>query len=177
MGWDQGTGRQDVQSFLLELLGVDPNELLREAILYRMDKKGLAYKVVPHEGREEGDGLYGSFVPDKIVMSDGRVFVEALTLIQRGDDWGNDHYSFVEAGKPYTVRTEEWLYNPDSEDPYVTEEIMPGEEAMPSNLDELRAEGNATAPGMGDHIADFFASQGITSVRFEPGDDDGEVGC
>ena len=36
MGWDQGTGRQDVQSFLLDLMEIDPNELLREALADKM---------------------------------------------------------------------------------------------------------------------------------------------
>jgi hypothetical protein len=175
MGWDQGTGRQDVQSFLLDLLEIDPNELLREALSAKMAEKGLSFEVVAETDRTESAGLYGDFTPDKILLSDGRVFVEALTDIERGDDWGNDCYSFVEAGQSFTRRRAEWHY--DGNDPHVTEEVVPGDEPVPSSLEELRAGGNATAPGMGDQIVDFFAAQGITRVDFAPAEECGAGLC
>ena len=169
MGWDQEISRQDVQGLLLDMLGVDPNELLRQVIEQKLAEQGLSYEVVDDTDREEGDGLVHIFHPRKITFSDGRVFVETITESVRSDDWGSDHYGFVEAGKPYKIMHVD--YN-DGDEPSVTEEVVPGEVALPSSLEEIRDQGNALTPGMGDEISDFFASQGIDSISFEPGDDE-----
>lgn len=121
MGWDQSTSRQDVQSFLLELMDIDPNELLREALTEKMAEANLSYTVIADTEREEDDGLYNIFHPDRITLSDGRVFVEAITEEQRGDDWGNDHYSFVEKGKPYLKVTQDRNHY---SDPRITEILV-----------------------------------------------------
>jgi hypothetical protein len=87
-----------------------------------MAEKGLTYEAVPAEGREEGDGMYNVFTPDVITLSDGRVFVEAMTENTSGDDWGNDYYSFVEAGKPFEFTRNEYRYLDGVEDPHVSKE-------------------------------------------------------
>jgi len=170
MGWDQETGREGIYDFLLRFLGIDVKALLKQVIEDRLSEQGLTYEIEEDTSRNLSEGLYDSFSPQKVKFSDGRVFVEALTEISRGDDWGFDFYKFVEAGKPYRVRTEEYLY--DGNDPHVSEEVIPGEQAIPSNLEELREAGNATSDGMGDEIVDFLKSQGITQAEFAIGDDE-----
>lgn len=169
MGWDQSTGRQDVQSLLLEILGVDPNELIREVIDSKLAERGLSYEVEEDTDREEGDGLVTVFHPRRIKFSDGRVFVETIIEEVRSDDWGSDFYGFVEAGKPYKIMRVD--YN-DGDEPTVSEETVPGDDGNVTSLDEIREQGNALTPGMGDEISDFFASQGIDSISFEPGDEE-----
>lgn len=169
MSWDQQIGRQDVQSFLLSLLEVDPNELLRQVIEQKLAEVGLSYEVEEDLEREEGDGLVTIFNPRRITLSDGRVFVETVVEEVRSDDWGSDFYGFIEAGKSYKVMKID--YNGDDNEPSVTEEVIPGTEA-PLSLEEMREQGNALSPGMGDSVADFFASQGIETISFEPGDDE-----
>lgn len=166
MGWDQEISRQDVQGLLLDLLGVDPNELLREVIDSKLAEQGLSYEVEEDTDREEGDGLMHVFHPRKITFSDGRVFVETITESVRSDDWGSDHYGFVEAGKPYKIMHVD--YNGSDGEPKITEETVPGDGGMLNSLEEIREQGNALTPGMGDEISDFFASQGIESISFEP---------
>jgi hypothetical protein len=168
MGWDQETGRQDVQSLLLDILGVDPNELLRQVIDTKLSEQGLSYEVEEDPDREEGDGLHSVFNPRRIRFSDGRVFVETLTETVQGDDWGSDFYGFIEAGKPYKILRVE--YN-GGDEPDVTEEVVPGDDSN-FTLEEIREHGNALSPRMGDEISEFFASQGIEGVSFEPGGDD-----
>ena len=68
MSWDQSIGRQDVQNFLLNLLGVDPNELLRELIQTKFEEMELTYEVEEDTDREEGDGMYNVFHPRKITF-------------------------------------------------------------------------------------------------------------
>ncbi len=167
MSWDQEIARQDVQGFLLDLLGVDCGLLLRQVIEQKLTERGLSYEVEEDPTREEGDGLVHCFHPRKITFSDGRVFVETITESIRSDDWGSDHYGFVEAGKPYKILHVD--YNGEGDEPNVTEEIIPGDPGNVSSLDEMREKGNALSPGMGDEISDFFTSQGIDSVSFEPG--------
>ena len=159
-----------MQSLLLELLGVDPNELLRQVIEQKLAEQGLSYEESEDTDREEGDGMVEIFHPRRIKFSDGRVFVETLVEEVRSDDWGSDFYGFVEAGKPYKILRVD--YDGSSDEPNVREELVPGDDGNVTSLDEIRAQGNALAPGMGDEISDFFASQGIDSVSFEPGDDE-----
>ena len=174
MGWDQEISRQDVQGLLLDLLGVDPSELLRQVIEQKLGLMGLSYEVEEDTDREEGDGLVHIFHPRKITFSDGRVFVETITESVRSDDWGSDHYGFVEAGKPYKIMHVD--YN-DGDEPNVTEEVVPGDDGNVTSLDEIRDKGNALTPGMGDEISDFFASQGITEVNFAPAEECGGGLC
>ena len=106
MGWDQSIGRESVRDFLLGLMGIDPDQILREALQAKMAEAGLTYGASSAvngngEPRELGDGMYNVFTADVITLSDGRVFVEALTESTQGADWGNDFYSFVEVGKPF----------------------------------------------------------------------------
>lgn len=126
MGWDQEISRQDVQSLLLDILGVDPNELLRQVIEQKLGLLGLTYEVEEDTDREEGDGLVVSFHPRRIKFSDGRVFVETLIEEVHSDDWGSDHYGFVEAGKPYKIMRVS--YNGEEDEPIVTEETIPGDD-------------------------------------------------
>jgi hypothetical protein len=114
-------------SFLLDLMGIDPNQLLLEALQVKMGEVGLTYEQAPAvngngEPREAGDGMYDSFQPDVITLSDGRVFIETQTETTQGDDWGNDYYTFVETGKPFTFTRNDWL--DDGNDPHVTTEEM-----------------------------------------------------
>lgn len=122
MGWDQTTQRQSVMSFLMDLMGIDQNQLLLEALQAKMAEKGLTYEAAPAEGREEGDGMYNSFTPDVIALSDGRVFIEAQTETTQGDDWGNDYYSFVEVGKSFTFTRND--YCGCVNDPHISREEM-----------------------------------------------------
>ena len=120
MGWDQSTGRQSVQAFLLDLMGIDQNQIIEEVLLRKMEEAGLTYEEAPAEGREEGDGMYNVFTPEVITLSDGRVFIEAQIESTCGDDWGNDLYSFVEVGKPFEfVRNN---YCGCEDDPHVSKE-------------------------------------------------------
>lgn len=169
MSWDQQVGRQDIQSFLLELLGVDPNELIRQVLEQKLAEAGLSYEEEEDLNREEGDGLVTVFHPRKLKFSDGRVFVETIIESVRSDDWGSDFYGFIEAGKPYKVMHVDY---DESDEPVVREELVPGDAGNVTSLDDIREQGNALTPGMGDEISDFFKSQGIDSVSFEPGDDD-----
>ena len=170
MGWDQSTGRQDVQSLLLELLGVDPSELLRQVIEQKLAEQGLTYEVDEDTDREEGDGMIEYFHPRRIKFSDGRVFVETLTETARSDDWGTDFYGFVEAGKPYEILRVD--YNNSDDEPEITREVVPGTDGNVTSMEDIREQGNALSPGMGDSVADFFAGQGINEISFEPGDED-----
>ncbi len=127
MGWDNSMQRQGVMSFLLDLMEIDPNQLLHEALQAKMAEAGLTYESAPAingngEPREAGDGMYEVFQPDVITLSDGRVFIETQTETTQGDDWGNDYYTFVEAGKPFTFTRNDWL--DDGNDPHVTTEEM-----------------------------------------------------
>ncbi len=122
MGWDQTTQRQSVTDFLLDFMEIDPNQLLLEALQAKMAEKGLTYSVTTETGREEGDGMYNSFTPDLVKLSDGRIFVETQTEATWGDDWGDDYYSFVEAGKPFEFIRNEYRYLDNVEDPYTTKE-------------------------------------------------------
>jgi hypothetical protein len=160
MGWDQNVARQDVQGFLLDFLGVDPSELLREAIEAKLEEKGLTFEVDEDTNSELGDGMHNTYHPRKVKFSDGKVFVEVLTETQFGDDWGNDYYSFVEAGKSYEILRADCVNG----DPVVSREIVPGDTPEIPSIDQMREHGNALTPGMGDEIADFFASQGIDST-------------
>ncbi len=106
MGWDQSIGRESVRDFLLGLMVIDPEELLREALQTKLAEAGLTYEEAPAvngngEPREAGDGMYNVFTPNVITLSDGRVFIEACTESTCGDDWGNDFYTFVEVGKMF----------------------------------------------------------------------------
>lgn len=175
MGWDQEISRQDVQGLLLDLLGVDSNELVREVIEQKLAEQGLSYEVEEDTTREEGDGLFHIFHPRKITFSDGRVFVETITESVRSDDWGSDHYGFIEAGKPYKIMHVD--YNGEGDEPKVTEEIIPGFDGNVTSLDDLREQGNELTPGMGDEISDFFESQGITSFEFAPAEECGGGLC
>lgn len=175
MSWDQQTGRQDVQSLLLDLLGVDPNELIREVIDSKLAEIGLSYEVEEDLDREEGDGLVTVFNPRRIKFSDGRVFVETRIEEVRSDDWGSDFYGFVEAGKPYKIMRVD--YNGSDEEPTVSEEVIPGADGNVTSLEEIRDKGNALTPGMGDEISDFFAAQGITEVNFAPAEECGAGLC
>ena len=175
MGWDQEISRQDVQGLLMDLLGVDPSELLRQVIEKKLAEQGLSYEVEEDTDREEGDGLVHAFHPRKITFSDGRVFVETITESVRSDDWGSDHYGFVETGKPYKILHVD--YNGELDEPKVTEEIIPRSDDNVTPLAEIREQGNALSPGMGDEIGDFFDSQGITSINFAPAEECGGGLC
>jgi hypothetical protein len=175
MSWDQSTGRQDVQSLLLDLLGVDPNELLRQVIEQKLAEQGLSYEVEEDTDREEGDGMIECFHPRRIKFSDGRVFVETLTETTRSDDWGQDFYGFVEAGKPYEILRVD--YNGPGDEPEVTREVVPGAGDNVTSLDDIREQGNSLSPGMGDSVADFFAGQGINEISFEPAEECGAGLC
>ncbi len=164
MGWDQSVQRQDVQNFLLDFLGVDPNELLREIVESKLAELGLSFEVEEDTDTEDGDGMYNVFHPRKITLSDGRVFVETLTESVSGDDWGNEYYSFVEAGKSYEILR----VDHQNDEPVITREAIPGDVPENPSISDMREHGNALTPGMGDEIADFFESQGITDVSFEP---------
>jgi hypothetical protein len=154
----------------LELLGVDPHELIRQVLEQKLAEVGLSYEETEDTDREEGDGLVTSFYPRKLTFSDGRVFVETITESARGEDWGQDFYSFIEAGKPYKITRID--YDGPGDDANVSEELVPGDAGNVTSIDEMREQGNALSPGMGDEISDFFASQGFNSVSFEPGDGD-----
>jgi hypothetical protein len=175
MGWDQSTGRQDVQSLLLDILGVDPNELLRQVIEQKLAEQGLSYEEEEDTTREEGDGMIEVFHPRRIKFSDGRVFVETLTETTRSDDWGQDFYGFVEAGKPYEILRVD--YNTSDGEPEVTRETIPGADDNVTSLADIREQGNALSPGVGDSVADFFAGQGINEIRFEPAEECGAGLC
>jgi hypothetical protein len=165
MSWDQNTGRQTVQQFLLDFLGLDPNQLLEEAINAKLAEKGLSYMV---RLLANSPGYAEDFHPQKVIITDmrqERVFVEALTDIQCSDSWGSDYYSFVEAGRPFTrTRT---AYDGSDDEPHVTSEVVPGSDPSVTSLTDLQGEANAVAPGMGDTIAEFFKGQGIDGVIFE----------
>ncbi len=122
MGWDNSTQRQSVRDFLLDLMGIDPDQLLEEALHLKMEEAGLTSEVQLRAGREEGDGMYDVFTSDVIKLSDGRVFIETQTETTQGDDWGNDYYSFVETGKPFVyART---IYDGSEDEPHVSTEEM-----------------------------------------------------
>lgn len=192
MGWDQTMQRQSVMDFLLDLMEIDPNQLLLEALQAKLAEKGLTYESAPAEGREEGDGMYNSFIPDVVTLSDGRVFIETQTETTQGDDWGNDYYSFVEAGKTFTFTRNDYHY--DGNDPHVSkeemistynlpgpdmrkghdivakaaEDISFGDKGKSFTPDEIREQGGE----FGDSIADFMTDQGIDHISFEPGDEE-----
>lgn len=170
MGWDQSTGREDVQAFLLKFLEEDPNELLRKVIEARLAEKGLTYEVVEDTDAEEGDGLYEGFHPRQVKFSNGQTFTERCTEEARGDDWGQDWYSFVEDGKPYEHLLAD--YNTMTNEPEITKTVIQQEVPADPSIDQIRRDGNELSEGMGDAIADFFTEQGITEVSFEPGGDD-----
>ena len=128
MGWDQSVGRQSVRDFLLELMEINPDQLLEEALHRKMEEGGLTCEVELCAGREEGDGMYNSFTPDVVKLSDGRVFVEALTESINYDDSGSDYYSFVEVGKPFTFTRNSYCGCED--DPHVTTEEMISTEGL-----------------------------------------------
>ncbi len=121
MSWDQTTGREDVENFLLRELGISLDNLVAEAIKTGLAEKGLTIEVSEDAYCHEGAGLGEEFHPQVVKFSDGRTFVEALTEIDRGDDWGNDYYSFVEAGKSFEVTRNEYHYG---KDPHTTKEEM-----------------------------------------------------
>ncbi len=137
MGWDQSIGRQSVRDFLLELMGINPDQLLREALELHMGEAGLTYEEAPAEGREEGDGMYNVFTPDVITLSDGRVFIESCTESTNGDDWGNDFYSFVEVGKPFKYTRND--YCGCENDPHVSKEEMISTYMLPSPYPDRKA--------------------------------------
>jgi hypothetical protein len=120
MGWDQSTGRQAVTDFLMDLMGIDARQLLLEALQAKMEEAGLTHEVSEATGREAGDGMYQVFTPGVVRLSDGRVFIETLTETTQGDDWGEDYYSFVEVGKPFTFTRNE--IHDDGNDPHTTTE-------------------------------------------------------
>lgn len=111
MGWDQETGRQGVMNFLLDHFEIDAAALLREAVESKLRERGITYEVLQDDSREEGDGISYGFTPEVIRFSDGRIFVEALTETCRGDDWGSDFYTFVEAGVPYVRKHNKAIEN------------------------------------------------------------------
>lgn len=110
MSWDQEITQQDIQSFLLDYLEVNVEELLQKAILSKLTERSLNYSVSSDEKR--------------IIFSDGRVFVPALTSIIRGDSWGSDYYTFVETGKPFFVKST--TYCGCDDDPHDSMKEMPG---------------------------------------------------
>ena len=173
MSWDQNTTRQTVQQFLLDFLGLDSNQILHDAIEAKLAENGLSYVVVtPANCRVSEE----DFHPQKVIITDmrqQRVFVEALTAVDRSDSWGNDYYSFVEAGRPFTrTRTE---YDGSDDEPHVTSEVIPGSDPAVTSLTDLQNEANAVAPGMGDSISEFLGFHGIDGVVFDEALVDAEV--
>ncbi len=163
MGWDQSTGRESVDQFLLRELDIDLKALEAKAISEKLRERGLTFKVTEDTTRWEGDEVSGIFRPLILEFSDGRKFVTALTSVQCGDDWGNDSFTFVEAGKTYELHRSEYVG--DEDDPHDSTEIMQG---VTYSLDEVREQGGE----FGGAIADFFSEHGIKGVSFEPGEDD-----
>ena len=178
MGWDQSTGCESVEQFLLRELDIDLNALIVKAIAEKLSEKDLTFEAIEDTSRWEGDEMSGQFHPWRIEFSDGRVFVTALTHQQMGDDWGNESFTFVEAGKPFELHRSEYVGRDD--DPQVSVEEMQNLEGMSSphtpeikqgeiySLDEVREQGGK----FGGAIADFFSGQGIEGVSFEPGDEE-----
>lgn len=163
MSWDQSTGREGVETFLMRELGISLNTLIAEAIKKGLEEKGLTITVSEDTSRAEGDGMTTEFHPQVIRFSDGRTFVEALVQTQRGDSWGNDLYGFVEAGKDFEVAHEEYHY--DESVPHVETRMVPGISYSP---DEIREQGGEFGPA----IADFLEEHGLQGLSFE---DDEEV--
>jgi hypothetical protein len=175
-------------SFLLDLMEIDPNQLLLEALQAKMGEVGLTYEQAPAvngngEDREAGDGMYDSFQPDVITLSDGRVFIETQTETTQGDDWGNDYYTFVEVGKPFTFTRNDWL--DDGNDPHVTTEEMISTYQLPDPVipkPEIRFDNDGKKFSAGEvresggefsgAVADFMEEQGLDHITFEPGDED-----
>jgi len=162
MSWDQSTGREGVETFLMRELGISLNTLIAEAIQKGLEEKGLTFTVSDDTSRAEGDGMTTEFHPQVIQFSDGRTFVEALVQTQRGDSWGNDLYGFVEAGKDYEVEREEYFYDGDDmDDPsHVETTIMPGISYSP---EEIREQGGEFGPA----IADFLEEHDIDGIQFD----------
>jgi len=175
MGWDQSTGCESVDQFLLRELDIDLKALEAKAISEKLRERGLTFKVTEDTSRWEGDEM---FRPRRIEFSDGRTFVTALTSQQMGDDWGNDSFTFVEKGKPFELHRSEYVG--DDDDPHTSVEEMQLLEDVPSprppkitqgttySLDEIREQGGE----FGEAIADFFSEHDIKGVSFEPGEDD-----
>ena len=149
MGWDQSTARQSVRDFLLDLMGIDADQLLEEALHRKMEEGGLTSEVQLCAGREEGDGMYNSFTPAAIKLSDGRVFVEALTESVNYDDSGSDYYSFVEVGKPFEFTRNEYCGCED--DPHVSKEEQISTYMLPGPQSDRRAAVNHTKAQMQHH--------------------------
>ena len=208
MGWDQNTARQSVQDFLLDLMGIDQNQIIEEVLLRKMEEAGLTFETAPAENRdgkplEEGDGMYNVFTPEVITLSDGRVFIEAQTESTCGDDWGNDLYSFVEAGQSFEfirndycgceddphVSKEERICTYGLSDPQGTLVGLAGfspKETVERSIEKVGdvSFGNSRkftpdeireqGGEFGDAIADFMQEQGLDHISFEPGDDEDE---
>jgi len=160
MSWDQSTGREGVETFLMRELGISLNTLIAEAIQKGLEEKGLTFTVSDDTSRAEGDGMTTEFHPQVIQFSDGRTFVEAPVQTQRGDSWGNDLYGFVEAGKDYEVEHEEYFYDEDVERSSCETTIMPGISYSP---EEIREQGGEFGPS----IADFLEEHGIDGIQFD----------
>jgi len=160
MSWDQSTGREGVETFLMRELGISLNTLVTEAIQKGLEEKGLTFTVSEDTSRAEGDGMVTEFRPQVIQFSDGRTFVEALVQTQRGDSWGNDSYGFVEAGKDY--EREECFYDGDdlAYETRIETTIMPGISYSP---EEIREQGGEFGPS----IADFLEEHGIDGIQFD----------
>lgn len=160
MSWDQSTGREGVETFLMRELGISLNTLVTEAIQKGLEEKGLTITVSEDTSRAVGDGMTTGFHPQVIQFSDGRTFVEALVQTQRGDSWGNDSYGFVEAGQDYEVEHEVYNYDEGHEEREVETTIMPGISYSP---EEIREQGGEFGPA----IADFLEENGLDGIQFD----------
>lgn len=167
MSWDQETSRESIQQFLLSFLEIDVESLLKQAIKDKLDEQDLSFEVTEDESRTVPVSDYSEGVTPRVIrFSDGRVFVETVTHIMEGDAWGSDHYSFVEAGKPYVLRTETYDVL-GVEEPQVFEERMPGEPEIPFSLEEAKERANAESPGRGDEIEDFLERYGLSANIYD----------
>lgn len=158
MSFNQNISRESVEQFILSLLGIDPQKLIDSAIKRKLKKQNLTYEVDIDASRASSDEV---FIPRVIRLSDGRVFVETLTEIEIGDNWGEDYYSFVLAGEPYTVVRREFT----EDGVEVSEEIFEGEAGLSElSLEDVKEAADEVSSGMGEFIGEFMQRHGISKI-------------
>ncbi len=106
MSWSQSTSRESVETFLLRLLDINADELLKKAIVTELEKRGLTYTELESTQKHHAGESSVEITDRKILFSDGRSFIERLVSQDLWDDEGHDHYGFVEDGPPHYVKRE-----------------------------------------------------------------------
>jgi hypothetical protein len=94
MGWHQRVRIQSQQQFLIDLLRIDIDDVVRR----RLVDAGLevvSLERVRNADIEDAPGC-GPDTVLRLTLSDGRQFTQRLVRSRTGEDWGVDYYAFVE---------------------------------------------------------------------------------